>query len=91
MLEKNVERKLIETVKKMGGECVKWVSPASRGWPDRIVLLPGGKVVFVEVKTDTGKLSELQKSRMALLEKLGMTSLTIYGIKDIEKITQLPD
>lgn len=51
MLERDIEKKFVAKVKRMGGEAVKFTSPASRGWPDRLVVLPGGRVTFVELKT----------------------------------------
>ena len=61
-LEKDIERALVEKVKKRGGYCLKWVCPGWTGVPDRIVLLPGGKVVFVELKRPKGgRLSPMQK------------------------------
>lgn len=84
MLERNVEKKLVEKVKRLGGEAVKFVSPSSRGWPDRIVLLPEGRVAFVELKTDTGVLSEIQKHRIVTLQKLGHEVHVLYGVSDVE-------
>ena len=49
-LEKEIEAKLVDVVKRHGGMCLKWVCPGWAGVPDRIVLLPGGKVIFVELK-----------------------------------------
>ena len=63
MREKDIERKLIKEVKKAGGICPKWVSPGFDGIPDRIVLFPGGKVGFVEVKALGKKPRPLQQSR----------------------------
>lgn len=54
MQEKFIERKLALEVKKRGGACLKWVCPSFDGMPDRIVLLSGGHIGFVEVKS-TGK------------------------------------
>ena len=48
--EKRVEEALSRAVKRLGGMEVKFVSPGLDGVPDRIVLLPGGKVAFVEMK-----------------------------------------
>ena len=50
MREKTIERKLTLMVKKRGGICPKFVSPGYDGMPDRIVLLPGGHMAFVEVR-----------------------------------------
>ena len=50
MLEKSIEKKLADAVKKRGGLAPKFVSPGLDGMPDRIVLMPGGRLAFVEVK-----------------------------------------
>ena len=50
VLEKEVERKLKDPIKQMGGLCLKFVCPGFTGVPDRIILLPGGRLVFVETK-----------------------------------------
>ena len=61
MLEKDVEKKLIRGIKKLGGRAYKWVSPGNAGVPDRIIIMPEGRIYFVELKTDTGRLSGLQR------------------------------
>ncbi len=71
MREKQIEKKLITEVKKRGGICPKWVSPGFDGVPDRIVLLPGMKFAFVEVKAPGEKPRPLQLSRHRLLRRLG--------------------
>ena len=50
MLEKYIEKKLVAEVKKMEGIAAKFVSPGLDGMPDRIVLLPHGKMAFIELK-----------------------------------------
>jgi len=50
MLEKQVEQALIARVKALGGTCEKFTSPGRRAVPDRIVTLPGGRIIFVECK-----------------------------------------
>ena len=50
MREKQIEHRLAEAVRKRGGLCVKWVSPGLDGVPDRIVLLPGKHIAFIELK-----------------------------------------
>ena len=57
MREKEIEKILVECVKRLGGRAYKWTSPGNDGVPDRIVILPDTRVIFVELKTDTGVLS----------------------------------
>ena len=70
MREKVIEKKLAEEVKRRGGLCEKWNSGTS-GWPDRIVLLPDGKIGFVEVKAPGNEPRPLQTHRHKQLRKLG--------------------
>lgn len=70
MREKYIEQKLVWEVKKRGGLCEKWNSGSS-GWPDRIVLLPDGKIGFVEVKAPGEKPRKLQLHRHDQLQALG--------------------
>jgi hypothetical protein len=73
MREKTIEEYLRDKIKAVGGKAYKWVSPGNNGVPDRIVVLPGGKVVFVELKA-TGKTSTaLQKAKQEELIKMGCT------------------
>ena len=60
MLEKDIENALVRKVKKLGGMCEKFTSPGRRSVPDRIITLPSGKIVFVEVKNTGKKPTELQ-------------------------------
>ena len=67
----SVKVKLALMVKKRGGICPKWVSPGFDGVPDRIVLLPVGRIAFVEVKAPGKKPRPLQIARHKLLTRLG--------------------
>ena len=60
MLERNVERALVRRVKALGGLCDKFVSTGRRSVPDRIVTMPGGVIVFVELKAPGKKPTKLQ-------------------------------
>ena len=88
MREKTIERKLAVTVKKMGGICPKFVSPGLDGMPDRLVLLPGGRLAFVEVKAPGKKSRPLQMVRHELLKRLGFA---VYVLDDVEKIGEMLD
>lgn len=68
--ESFIEKKLVQEVKKRGGLCEKWISGTS-GWPDRIVILPAGKIGFVEVKAPGKEPRSLQLHRHNQLQTLG--------------------
>lgn len=88
MREKTVEEKLVKAVKAMGGICPKWVSPGFDGMPDRIVLLPDGRMAFVEVKAPGEKPRPLQRSRHELLRSLGYQ---VYVLDKPEQIGGILD
>lgn len=69
--EKIIEQKLVHAVKAMGGIAPKFVSPGYDGMPDRLVLLPGARVAFVEVKAMGCKPRPIQEARHELLRRLG--------------------
>ena len=84
-LEKEVERKLRLLAAKHGGKCLKWVCPGWSGVPDRLVLLPGGRVYFVELKRPKGgKISPLQKWWADELRALGFWALFIRDERDLD-------
>lgn len=85
MRESVIETYLREGVKKLGGRAYKWTSPGNAGVPDRIVVLPGRPPVFVELKTEKGELSALQKVQIARLQKLGQDVRVLYGKEQVEK------
>lgn len=71
MLEKEIERRMVQTVKDRGGLCYKFVSPNNPGVPDRIIITPDGRVVFVELKTEIGRLARIQKWQISEMQKRG--------------------
>lgn len=83
MREKDIEQKLVQGVKRLGGRAFKWTSPGNDGVPDRIVFLPGRPPVFVELKTDTGKLSALQRIQIGRLRELGQDVRVLYGLDQV--------
>jgi len=82
-LEKDVEAYLVGAVKRLGGKCWKFVSPNNRGVCDRICVLPGNRVWFVELKRDrTGRLSSNQKRFFETLRALGVTNQAVLKGKE---------
>lgn len=86
MNEKILERKLVIAVRKMGGLCLKFTSPGFGGVPDRIVLLPGGRIGFVEIKTTGQKPRPLQVHRKRQLEQLGFLAYCLDAPQQIGEI-----
>lgn len=86
ILEKDIEKRLVREVKKLGGLCLKWVSPGNSGVPDRIVLMPGGKAIFVELKRPGGREGGLQRYWKATLETLGFDCYTIYDYTEMQEL-----
>lgn len=83
MREREIEGRLRDGVKKLGGLCYKFVSPGNRGVPDRIIILPGGVVYFVELKTEVGRLSKLQCLQLKRMERLGVPVRVLYGLSEV--------
>lgn len=85
MRERNVEKKLVEKMKKIGGISLKFVSPEKRGMPDRICVFPGGRIVFVETKKPKGGvLSPIQKYQIEALRKLGCDVRVVKNYEEID-------
>ena len=79
-LEKELEDKLRVMLARHGGLCLKWVCPGWVGVPDRIILLSGGHIWFVELKDDRGRLSALQKYWLEVLYDLGFMAVVVKGM-----------
>lgn len=69
--EKAIERYLSDSVKELGGICLKYSNPGMAGYPDRICLLPGGVTIWAELKSKDGALKAIQKIRIGQLARLG--------------------
>lgn len=88
MREKDVEKQLVKAVKAKDGMCPKLVSPGTDGMPDRMVLLPEGRIGFVEVKAPGAKPRPLQEKRHKQLRKLGFRVFVLDDSDQIQGIIE---
>lgn len=79
MKEKDIENYLRLQVKKLGGLANKFVSPGNAGVPDRIIIMPNGRIYFVELKTEKGKLTELQNRQIQKIRNMQQEVRIVYG------------
>ena len=86
MREKSIEQKLVKAIKTVGGIAPKLACPGFDGMPDRIVLMPGGRMAFVEVKAPGQKPRALQAARHELLRRLGFKVFVLDNDADIKNI-----
>ena len=88
MNEKLIEKKLRIEIKKLGGLALKFLPNFWVGAPDRLVLLSGGKVVWVETKSTGDKLRAVQETRKKELERLGFKVFKIDNKETLDKFLQ---
>ena len=88
MREKTIETKLVQAVRAKGGLAPKFTSPGFDGVPDRLILLPGGKVAFIELKAPGKTLRPLQVRRKRQLEALGFSVYCSDRPEQIETVLQ---
>lgn len=86
--EKMTERYLCDSVKQMGGVCLKYSNAGMVGYPDRICLLSGGVVFWVELKSKDGRLNEVQKIRIRQLRSMGHTVNVCRSKEDVDKVLE---
>jgi hypothetical protein len=83
-LEKDIEQKLRIMVERHGGLCLKWVCPGWAGVPDRIVLLPKARIIFVELKRPKGgRVSKMQEWWAKTLTRLGFDHYYVYDADQV--------
>ena len=86
-LEKEIEQKLTVLVKRHGGLCLKWVCPGWSGVPDRILLLPGGRIYFVELKRPKGGVvAKRQEWWRNTLRRLGFEAYVVRDQTDLNTL-----
>ena len=87
MRETKIEGWLRDQVKRLGGLCLKFVSPGNVGVPDRIIIL-SGHVIFVELKTDTGRLSPKQVAMHRIMQSRGADVRVVYGMDEVRQLVR---
>lgn len=83
MKESTIEARFAREVKKRGGLCYKFVSPDNAGVPDRIVITPDGRTIYVELKTLIGRLAKIQKWQIAEMRRRGADVRVLYGMDQV--------
>lgn len=83
MKESAIEARLVREVKKRGGLCYKFISPDNAGVPDRIVITPDGRTIYVELKTLIGRLAKIQRWQLEELRKRGADVRVLYGMDQV--------
>lgn len=86
MREKDLERKFRDAVRDAGGRAYKFVSPGNDGVPDRLVVLPGGHIGFVELKQKGKKPSGLQELQMGVLRGMGCFVTVLDAPENIQEV-----
>ena len=86
MREKTIEHKLVMEAKRRGGMAVKFTSPGANGMPDRIILLPNGRMGFVELKAPGQKPRLLQELRMRQLRRMGFLVAVVDNVAQIDYV-----
>jgi len=84
--ERNIETYLRDQVCKAGGAAMKWVSPGNNGVPDRIVIMPGGRMAFVELKAPGKKPTQLQLVQHERLRALGCDVRVIDSREGVDEL-----
>lgn len=85
-MEKYIENCLKDKIELMGGKCIKIMPLFNKGFPDRMVLLPGGGISFVELKNgNKGRTSKPQRIWISILKRLGFDAVVLKSKEEIDE------
>ena len=87
--EKDIEEYLRDQVKAIGGKAYKFISPGNSGVPDRIVLLPPGITIFVELKAPGKKSTVLQQKQQKQIDDLGFMVRVIDSKHGVDELIEI--
>lgn len=82
--EREAEVRLCDGVRKLGGVAFKFTSPGNAGVPDRMIVMPGGRIIFVEVKREGGKPTVRQLAQLRRLRELGCQVFLLVGVAAVD-------
>lgn len=88
MSEKSIEKYLVDQAEANGLLCLKYSNPNMIGYPDRLLVLPGGSVVWVELKSKGRKPSKIQQMRIAKLAAMGHPVMVIDNRAGIDELIE---
>jgi len=86
--ERDIEKYLRDEIRKAGGRAYKFVSPGNNGVPDRLILMPGGRIVFVELKAPGNKPTALQAAQIAKIRALGFKVYIIDSMAGVDALIE---
>lgn len=84
MKESEIEKRLVKMVRENGGLCYKFVSPSNPGVPDRIVIIPDGRTIYVELKQEMGSLQRIQQWQIEEMQKRGCDVRVLKGLQAVK-------
>ena len=88
MRESAIEARLVKLVRERGGLCLKFTSPGNPGVPDRIVVTPDGRTVYVELKTEVGRLANIQRWQLDELRRRGADVRVLKGLEAVKEFVE---
>lgn len=88
IIEADAESYLVDSVRKLKGLCFKLKFLGVMGAPDRLVLMPGGRFFFVELKQTTGALEPSQQVLFPRIEKRGFKVYVLYGVEQVKEFIE---
>ncbi len=88
MKESQIEAKMVRMVRERGGLCYKFVSPNNPGVPDRIVITPAGRTIYIELKTLVGRASKIQEWQIDEMRKRGVDVRVLHGWEAVKEFVE---